>query len=146
MPKAILYLFLLQLICACQSQSNINSNQISIEKFDRHPFLSDHSRVLRTTDLSGNLIDSETLYNDTGFGCASYLFDKKDVFVLIDSNGEWYEIIQATGEIKEPEWKWMNTPEGELIGRFISTSENSYFLEEMDSCNLGDIYQFKDPR
>ena len=118
----------------------INSESISIASYNNHPFLRDKCRQLLTINTVGDTIDSMEIYCDPGSGCDSHIFETDDSYVLIDCNGEWYEIKKEWGTIKDIGWYWEEDPPSEIIIKFSSGGKRIMGTQvERDK-----IYQYKD--
>lgn len=125
----------------------IDTSNIQILRFDQHPFLIDHSRLLITIDHHGDTVDREILYGDSGIGCNSHLFATDTSFIFIDCNGHWFEIDKESGEISVIGWQWLEDLPDKYIGTYMRGQVNQpYGLIVEDILTLEKVYKLKDPK
>lgn len=126
---------------SCSNQEPISAESIVIETHSEHPFLKDHCKLLKTLNAEAETIDEVEIYCNPGSGCASYLYEDELKFIMIDCNGEWYEILKATGTIKDAGWHWLEDPEMDFVCKYSSSGKKTT-PQQLD---LEEIYQYKDP-
>ncbi len=123
----------------------ISKENIKIIKVQQHPSLPDHKRLI-VVGKNGKRIDKMRAYSDPGQGCSSHLFEKSDVFILIDCNGSTFSISKNNGIIKKEPWTWMKDLPEKYLGAFVQQSgQDDYLLVQKPKPTLSEVYRFKDP-
>ena len=135
--KIILGLFLL---FSFSSFSQITKDSIQVKKVQKHPFLSDHRKMLVVKN--GTKTDSLKTYMDPGSGCQSSLFENDSSFIYIECNGNWINISKQNGEIHFLKWNWEKEIKDNYIGTFQRSKGDYYKIVIKENPKL---YFFKDP-
>ena len=131
----------------CSNSRQVGIHSIRIEKFNQHPFLSDHDRKLITTDGNQRIIDELEIYSDSGSGCDSFLFDFGSKYIIIDCNGQWFSIDKNTGALKNEGWKWDEKLPDNPLGKFQATEDvSNYIYSPGTNFSKSDVYKYKDPK
>ena len=135
--KIILGLFLL---FSFSSFSQITKDSIQVKKVQKHPFLSDHRKMLVVKN--GTKTDSLKTYMNPGSGCQSSLFENDSSFIYIECNGNWINISKQNGEIHFLKWNWEKEIKDNYIGTFQKSKGDYYKIVIKENPQL---YFFKDP-
>ena len=123
----------------------IHHSDLHVRATNEHPMLVDHDRNLQVKN-SGELIDSQALYPDTGIGCSAFLYEKRNEFIVIDCNGVSYSISREVGTIEPMGWKWEQEPPPEFVGEYVRLEAGEYVLKHRDDPpDIEEIYRYKDP-
>lgn len=146
MKTLIPILTLFQFLISCSTPSQINSNSIKIERIAQHPFLVDHCKQLSVYDTDGKQMDNVKMYCHPGEGCNSYLFETKEILIIIDCNGQWFSVNKVNGVIIKEPWQWERPIPENYLGTFFRGSRGEiYSLIKEDKFTINNIYKFKDP-
>lgn len=129
----------------CSSVGPVDIGSIRIIRVHQHPFLGDHDRALIIVDKNGTIVNKVELYPDSGSGCAAYLFDSDNHYILIDCNGQWFTVDKQTGTLNKNEWQWRKKMPDIRLGRFVLDKDSVYAFSSGRNFQESDVYTYKDP-
>jgi hypothetical protein len=117
---------------------------ITVVVKNQHPFLTDHQRELVILK-NGAIITRTPLRFDPGSRVPLNIFRAGDRIVLIDCNGDHYELNLSDGAFRKVGWFWEKALPAGYIGTFRLRKGGVVEFQKEPLINIRSVYVFKDP-